>query len=269
MKKSIQQIMQELHLSEGQVKDILLGKKQKKGRILKQSMTDEVIRFGAIGDTHACSREEKLNQLNTFYEICQKMGIKTIFHAGDILDGWGVYRGQQSEVHTFGARGQADYVASTYPKFEGITTRFICGNHDESWWKLAGIDVGELIAAKRPDMDYLGMYQADVKIGGIVIRLHHGDGGGAYALSYKGQKFAEQIPSGDKPHVLLLGHYHTAFYFWYRRIHILNVGCFQGQTLFLKRKMLNPAIGGWIVEMRISPDGKNVVAFKPAWIPFN
>jgi predicted phosphodiesterase len=269
MKKNIQQIMQELHLSESQVKEILLGRKQKKSRVLKTAMTDEVIRFGVVGDTHMCSREERINELQSFYEICHKMGIKTILHAGDILDGWGVYRGQQAEVHTFGAKGQAQYVIDHYPKVEGIVTRFITGNHDESWWKLAGIDVGDLITAQRSDMDYLGMYMADVKIGSITIRLHHGDGGGAYALSYKGQKFAEQIPSGNKPHVLLLGHYHTAFYFWYRRIHILNVGCFQGQTNFLKRKMLNPAIGGWMVEMRISKDGKNVIAFKPAWIPFS
>jgi predicted phosphodiesterase len=269
MKKKLLELMNELNLSEAQVTQILLGRKTKGGRVLKQSLTDEVVRFGVTGDTHLCSNEEKLNQLVSFYDICRKMDVKTVFHAGDILDGWGVYRGQQAEVHTFGARGQAQYVIDHYPKVKDITTRFITGNHDASWWKLAGIDIGELIAAGRPDMDYLGMDQADVKLGSVTIRLHHGDGGGAYALSYKGQRFAEQIPSGQKPHVLLLGHYHTAFYFWYRRIHILNVGCFQGQTLFLKRKMLNPAVGGWIVEMRISADGKNVIAFKPAWIPFN
>lgn len=264
----IQQVMKELHLSDSQVREILLARKQKKSRVLKRALTNNIVRFGVVGDTHLCSKEERLNELTSFYSICQKMKIKNIFHAGDICDGWGVYRGQQSEVHTFGAKGQAQYVIDNYPRMPGITTHFITGNHDESWWKLAGIDVGELIAQARPDLNYLGMYLADIKLGNIVIRLHHGDGGGAYALSYKGQRFAEQIPSGDKPHVLLLGHYHTAFYFWYRRIHILNVGCFQGQTNFLKRKMLNPAIGAWIVEMRISTDHKNVAAFKPAWIPF-
>jgi hypothetical protein len=64
------------------------------------------------------------------------------------------------------------------------------------------------------------------------------------------------------------GHFHTAFYFWYRNIHILNAGCFEGQTLFLRRKMLNPAIGGWIVEMRLTNQANDVVAFNPSWIPF-
>ena len=137
MKKKIFEIMQELNLSEAQVVNILLGKKMKKGKVLKQSLTDTLVRFGVLGDTHLCSKEEKLDELVSFYDICRKMGVKTVFHAGDIVDGWGVYRGQQAEVHTFGAKGQADYVIKNYPQVAGITTHFITGNHDASWWKFS------------------------------------------------------------------------------------------------------------------------------------
>lgn len=267
--ESMKKVLDEFGLTQGQVRKVLLEKSKAKPKILKSHITDKVTKFGVVSDTHLCSKEEKLDELHTFYDICRKTGVKHVLNAGDLVCGWRVYRGQENEVKVFGAENQARYVADYYPKVEGITTHFITGNHDESWWKLAGIDIGKLVAEQRPDMKYLGFYEATVELNTVKVMLHHGDGGGAYALSYKGQKYAEQIPSGSaKPRVLIIGHYHTAFYFWYRNIHILNGGCFEGQTLFLRRKMLNPAIGGWIVEMRTTKKPNDVVAFNPTWIPF-
>lgn len=259
--------LKDMGLTEEEVKKIILGR-QKKPKVLDHHITDKHFEFGVVSDTHLCSTEEKLDELHTFYDICRKVGVKTVLHAGDLVSGWRVYRGQENEVKVFGAKNQAEYVIKNYPKVKGIYTYFILGNHDESWYKLAGVDIGELIAAKRDDMWYFGFYEATITLNGVKIMLHHGDGGGAYALSYKAQKYAEAIPSGSKPRVLIFGHWHTAHYFWYRNIHILNAGCFEGQTLFLRRKMLNPAIGGWIVDMRTTKKPNDVVSFKPAWIPF-
>ena len=264
----MKEILDELGMTIGQVRKVLLAKKQTKPRILQRYVTNDMFRIGVVSDTHLCSKHEKLNELHTFYDICRKMKVEAILHAGDLLAGWRIYKGQENEVHTFGAMGQANYAIEHYPKIPETTTYFIGGNHDESWYKLGGVDTNILIADKRQDMEYLGWYNANVIIGGIRIQLHHGDGGGAYAHSYKGQKFAEAIPSGKKPRVLILGHYHTSFYFWYRNMHILNAGCFEGQSLYLVRKMLNPAVGGWIIEIRTSKRPNDVLACKPAWIPF-
>ena len=89
------------------------------------------------------------------------------------------------------------------------------------------------------------------------------------ALSYKAQKIAEQIPSGDKPHILLFGHWHTSHYFFYRLMHILNCGCFEGQSHLLLRKGINPTIGGWTAEVRTARDKKHtIISFTPTFIPF-
>jgi predicted phosphodiesterase len=264
----VKTIHDELGITKGQLKSMLYNKKKPKPKILKRYISEKTIKFGVVSDTHLCSNHEALDELHTFYEICRKSGITTVLHAGDVVSGWGIYHGQENEVKVFGTRNQADYVVDNYPKVKGIETVFITGNHDEAWLKRAGIDIGELIAEKRPDMKYVGFYDADVMLGGVKIKLHHGDGGGAYALSYKGQKFAEQIPSGEKPRVLIIGHYHTAFYFWYRNMHILNAGCFERQSMYLKRKMLNPAIGGWIIELRTTKKPNDVIACKTSWIPF-
>lgn len=120
-------------------------------------------------------------------------------------------------------------------------------------------------------MVYLGQYQGDIELGKMKIRLVHPDGGGAYAISYKAQKIAEQIHSGKKPDILILGHAHTSNYFFYRNIHILNGGTFEGQTSFLLRKGINPSIGGWIIRVRTTEGNLNrtsVVAVSCSWIPF-
>jgi len=257
----------ELGISEKQLKRILAGKKAKP-KVLVKNISDNVFTVGIVADTHLCSTHEKLNELHTFYAIMKKEGIDTVLHAGDYLAGWKVYRGQENEVHTFGAKNQAQYVVDNYPKVEGITTYFISGNHDLSWWTLAGIDPGELIAGQRPDMIYLGQYQGEVRVNKIKIRLMHADGN-AYALSYKAQKISEQIPSGQKPQLLLFGHWHQAFYFFYRTIHIMNCGCFEGQSSFLARKGINPIIGGWTAEIRVANDRRNtILSFRPCFIPF-
>ena len=138
-----------------------------------------------------------------------------------------------------------------------------------SFYKKSGVDIGTVIANQRPDMEYLGQYQADLTIDNLKIRLLHPDGGGAYAISYRLQKIAEQIVSGNKPHILVGGHTHTSLYFFYRNIHIISAGCFEGQTSFLLRKGINPAVGGWTVKVRIANDKKkSVVAITPSFIPF-
>lgn len=123
-----------------------------------------------------------------------------------LIDGWGIYKGQENEVHTFGVDNQIKYAVKHYPKVEGITTYFITGNHCLSWLQLAGVDIGVILEKERSDMVYAGQYQGDIDMRGVIVRLHHSDGGNAYALSYKAQKIAEQIPSGDKPHILIFGH---------------------------------------------------------------
>ena len=136
-----------------------------------------------------------------------------------------------------------------------------------SFFNENGIDVGSLIIKERDDMIYLGQYEGNVEMNNVRFRIIHPDGGGAYALSYKGQKFAEQIASGQKPDVLIFGHYHTSFYFWYRNMHIFNGGTFMGQNSYLARKGLNPAIGGWICKLKLGNIDR-VVALESCWIPF-
>ena len=116
-------------------------------------------------------------------------------------------------------------------------------------------------------MIYLGQYEGNIEFNRVRFRLIHPDKGGAYALSYHGQKYAEQIASGKKPDILMFGHWHVSFYFWYRNMHIFTCGSFQNQTPYLARKGLNPAIGGWICKAKLSKEHR-IIALESCWIPF-
>jgi len=269
-KKQVDDLLQEYGISAKQLERVLNRNRMKSSS--KKSVEREEgdrFSFAVVSDTHFCSTEAKEEELKIFYEEVKKRKITTVLNAGDLIAGMFMYTGQEFEIHTFGAKNQAEYLIKNYPRVKGVTTYFINGNHDLSFYKKAGIDVGELISEKRDDMIYLGQYQGDVELSGVKIRLLHPDSGNAYAISYKIQKIVEQIPSSRKPHILICGHYHTALYFFYRNIHCFNAGCFEGQSTFLMRKGINPVIGGWIIDVEVSGDSKKtLLSVAPTFIPF-
>ena len=134
----MKKILQETGLTESQLLKIL-NRKRFKPQVIKRHITEDEFEFAIISDTHLCSRYEALNELHTFYAICQKMGIKDVVHAGDLIDGGMTHAGWENQVHTHGADRQVKYVADNYPCVKDINTYFIGGSHDYSFWKKAGV----------------------------------------------------------------------------------------------------------------------------------
>jgi hypothetical protein len=124
-----------------------------------------------------------------------------------------------------------------------------------------------LIEKKRGDLIYLDQIEANVQIAPeVILRLWHGMGGGAYAVSYKGQRLIASLEGGGKPNIILAGHYHQSFYMDHRNIHYLQGGAFERQTLWLKRAGIQPSCSAWLVECHIN-DG-SVNRFKPDLLKF-
>jgi hypothetical protein len=90
----------------------------------------------------------------------------------------------------------------------------------------------------------------------------HPGGGSAYARSYKGQKQVEAFEGGEKPDILVCGHYHVSNYMNDRNIHVLNLPGFQDQTIFARKKNLRMEVGGVIMEFKVAADG-TVTRFRP------
>jgi len=242
-------------------------------RVLKDYLKGATtIRFAAISDTHLASKYEKLDELHSFYDICVKEGIKRVYHAGDILEGRFVYRGQENEVKFWSLDDQVDHLVANFPKRKGITTWFISGGHDETALKREGIDLGRRIidralAEGRQDLVYLGNSYASIEIlPSIIVELIHPMGGTAYAVSYNAQKYAESMTGGTKPNIVLRGHAHKSIQFPRRGIQLFEAGCFQKQTPFMRGKGLIAEVGGWIIEVRAVAG--SVRSISGRWIPY-
>jgi hypothetical protein len=103
--------------------------------------------------------------------------------------------------------------------------------------------------------------------GKTVVRVLHPGGGSSYAISYSVQKIIESYQGGEKPDVLLIGHYHKADYVFCRGVHAVQTGCTQDQSPFMRKKKLAAHLGGWIIEMATDENGA-VTRFKQEFMPF-
>jgi hypothetical protein len=235
----------------------------------------ETIKFGFVTDNHLGSRYERLDVLNSLYDLFEQEGISDVFNAGNMIDGEA--RFNKHDLHTHGMDGQTDYLIANYPTRKGITTHYITGDDHEGWYtQREGVNYGkhlEMTAKEsgRTDLHYLGHMEHDVVIpakdGETIIRVQHPGGGSSYAVSYTSQKLVESLQGGEKPHILLIGHYHKSAYNFLRNIHVIQGGCTQDQTPFMRKKRLSAHIGGWIIEFTRNDRG-DIVRFKQEFVPF-
>ena len=237
---------------------------------------DNVIKFGVIGDTHLGSLYQRADALKAFYEGCAAEGVKIVLHAGDVLAGWKVYRGQEFELRPDGKSWpeQRDIFFQDAPRVDGITTIFITGNHDNSFKNLVGMVVGEELGAKRLDWKFIGQ-----DVGTVVLKSNDGEdfrvqllhpaGGTAYAVSYHAQKVIESLAGGQKPDLIVIGHYHKSLYMpAYRNVSCILPGCFESQTPFMVRKSIAAHVGGWIVTVVLGDRKKLTSRVKAEFIGF-
>lgn len=228
----------------------------------------EVIKFALMGDTQLGSKYTQLTYLHDFYDLCVREGITDVYHTGDITDGLKMRVGHEYELYEISADEMRDDVVKNYPKRDNIITHFITGNHDASIYKQVGFDIGQAIANARDDMKYLGRDCATINLTpNCTLELRHPWDGTAYALSYKMQKMIEAMEGDSKPNILAVGHYHKAEYLFYRNVHAIQTGCFQGQTPFTRGKGISVHLGGWIVQVRVDQNG-TIQGFAPEFVPF-
>lgn len=233
-------------------------------------LAGDKVRFGVVSDTHLSSKEQALPELHLAYDHFVREQIDTVFHAGDLVAGLGIFRGQDNEIlhHTY--PDQCDYAEEHYPAREGVTTQIIGGNHDlEGDFGRIGADPVQAVANKRADINYLGPYSAWIELAnGGYVHLLHGKGGMSYAFSYKAQKIVEGYGQGRKPGALILGHYHVQGSFSPRSVNTMFPACFEWQSVqFGARLGLRPTVGFHIVECRLADDG-TFVEWTPRWFPF-
>ena len=279
-KKGLKEICEELNLKDyeiiglielmkqdGELIDYINGEviKLKKpiqnGDIYEIPYNLEHLKLLLISDTHLCSKYDRLDILRYLYAKAEDEGVKHILHSGDFTDGRSNRPEQVYELKEHSFQGQVDYCVDKYPKFSGKTYA-IQGNHDNWWYKSNGSEILKPISKAREDIVYLGSDVADLKIGKLKIRLFHGQGGIAYAKSYKIQKYLDTIPINEKPDILQTGHIHQAFYYKQDNTHCFQTSCLEDQTPYCRGLGLANDKSCWWVDVQFDDKG-NVYSVAP------
>lgn len=237
---------------DGQI--VKLTKPLKSNDVYRISNNLERLRLLLISDTHLASKYDRLDILRYLYEKAEDKGVNFVLHSGDLTDGLSGRQQQLYDLKEASYTGQRDYVIDKYPKSD-IPTYLIAGNHDLWWVKQCGADIVKDICNSRDDLTYLGSDCEDLQIGKLKIRLYHGKGGGAYAKSYKLQKYLDAIPLEEKPHILQTGHIHQAFYMKQDDTHCFQTSCLQDLTPFERSMGFNNDKSCWWVDVNFDNKG--------------
>jgi hypothetical protein len=227
-------------------------------------------RFGFVTDNHLGSKYSRLDVLNDMYDRFERNGITQVFNAGNYIDGEARFNKFDLAVH--GMDAQLRFLAENYPQRPSIVTHFVAGDDHEGWYgQREGIDIGrwtERVMQEhgRNDFRYLGYMEADVDLVNVNTeksaraRVVHPGGGSAYAISYTMQKLVESYEGGDKPAVVLAGHYHKMEIVNYRNVWCIQGGTTEDQTPFMRKKKLEAHVGGILVDLEQDPNTGAIIS---------
>ena len=254
-----QTIMKELgKLNPDEIKNVLKNLKRQETVRAKyiHSFGGTKARLGLITDLHIGSKffDEEL-----FYKsvkIFKQEKVDAIYCAGDIVEGMSNREGHVFELKHLGMTEQI-HVAKKFLDEYHIKVHGITGNHELWATKKAnqGLDAGDYLASICDNYENLGQMEADIDLGGVVMKIYHGQDGSAYAPGYRGMKLIESLSGGSKPNILFAGHTHKYLYMFRRNIHYVEGGCLQSQTEWMRGKKLMAQKGFSILDLDFSKGG--------------
>ncbi len=233
-------------------------------------------KFMAFGDFHIGNKNYKPALMSFAGYVAKRENIDFFACTGDILDGWYQNRPQSLfEQNAIGADQQLTMAVKELKKLpKEIPFFFITGNHTyQTYMRGAGIEIGPKLVDLMKEEGYKNFYYLGNGEGNIALRngskitMLHPDGGTAYAISYRSQKIAESLTGGEKPEVLLIGHFHKAEYIFYRNIHIIQSGTLEGQTKFMRGRHIPAHTGFWVVETHGKRKNHQVDVITPKFYP--
>ena len=236
---------------------------------------EKEIVLGVISDTHIASVFDRIDDCELLYDRFVDAGVNTVMHCGNFIHGVTPTHGL-SDIYIYDIQSQIEHFCKVYPKRDGIVTNIISGNcHEGTIVTRESIDIVKLFnnTAKgcgRDDLVCIGYIQADMVFvrdgGSSTIRLLHASGGSAQAVSGYAQKYADRLPEGDRPEIVLIGHIHKMLSMYHRGMFLHQAGCVCDIDTFSKKMMLYNDIGGTILRLKQGIDG-SFNSISTEWIP--
>ena len=263
-------IIKKGNLSPKELQTLVRGSKNtKRTNPYKHYANSDHYKMGVFSDAH-------IGQENFDEKLFAYMGdkfreeeVEAVYQVGDILEGMSGRDGQIYELKEVGFSAQINKAEQLFKDhLYDLDVYGITGNHD-LWFQNKGnmgINVGEELDNRVENYTHLGDMEADVKLApNVSMKLFHPGDGSAYAISYKLQKLMESFTGGEKPNIVLEGHYHKALYFFNRNIHGVECGTICGQTGWMRGKKLPAHKGFWVIDVGLNKKG--VTSFAPTFYP--
>jgi predicted phosphodiesterase len=224
------------------------------------------VRIGVISDTHFGSKFQQPSLLVEHLRYMKRRKVDVVMVGGDVTDGsTKMHPGFEYELWAHGSDAQVQAAADVLvPEAQRLKVPwfFIGGNHDFSHWKSAGVDVIAQLCRESEWFRYISPGGANargsighLKFGRLAVQICHPHMGSAYALSYRPQKWIEQLSSENKPHLVLMGNFHKCLQLDYRNVFALLLPSFQAQSAWMASKGISSYIGSCILEVGMEPKG--------------
>jgi predicted phosphodiesterase len=196
-----------------------------------------IVRWVEMADIHCGSKQFCEAGLRQILQRAVERGFKDVHIAGDLHDGYKVYKGHLANLRYWQAEDQAKYLAEIFCDYD-LNYYAIKGNHDHSYVIDGGMNPIVILQNLVPNFTFLDSFAGDMIILGVLKRMVHLDGGKAYAKSYPGQTYLRNIFDSQGEHAyvhkkkyrirfLQLGHFHTQIAYESAGINITHPGNFQ------------------------------------------
>jgi len=249
-----------------------------------------------ISDIHIGSKKFNEEIWNSFAEYINKeKRIKYLLIAGDLVDGVGIYQGQERELELLTAEEQYAYLSELIRKIrDDILIVAIPGNHDPTRDSEPQPRVPEEFAHPLYKIRNFVMLSnpAWIKIEGITFLIYHGTSLDALIdsiesirnVAYKNPSKAQVellrkrhlspiygrnriFPDREDfliidpvPNVFVSGHVHTTSIGTYRGVRLISAGTFQERTAF-QEKLGHIPTPGKFVRLELSTGNMKVIDF--------
>jgi predicted phosphodiesterase len=198
-------------------------------------------------DWHICSRGFSMIAFNKLVEDCATFKIKTILHAGDLLQGLGVYSVEAMDVTEPSIDAQEEHAIKLLNKIpKNVHKVLVIGNHEEKLkgsWKV-GHDPIKYIASNVENCEYFG-HMAKLMANKWSVLMVHGSGAPSYAWSYMIQKILRNLV--ERPTFLIAGHLHMlGVWSFPPNNYTIMAGTLQRENSYLLQKGIQSVVG-WII----------------------
>ncbi len=256
-KSKLEKIMDKNHISEVELEAIINSSKISRSRTATIPIAREHIKLGYFSDPHIGHKEFREDAFDKARRFFKEEKVDFIAVPGDHLEGMSGRPGHIYELTEVGFQNQIRKAAELYNTLDKPIYG-IDGNHDQWYFKQnnGGVVVGEELEARVKNYKHLGQDEGDIILSPKAkIKLFHANDGTAYANSYKMQKLIESLTGGDKPSIILSGHYHKSLYMNKRNVHGFECGTLADQSKFMRGKKIPAEMGFGTIDVYLDKHG--------------